>query len=46
MLQIPLRPMTERFGGRTIVIFRAVAIAGCAISLRALITTPFVWAPW
>ncbi|TIU59697.1 MAG: MFS transporter, partial [Mesorhizobium sp.] len=43
LLQIPLGLMAERFGGRAMIVFCALATAACALSLPLLITTPLVW---
>ncbi|RJT42039.1 MFS transporter [Mesorhizobium waimense] len=43
LLQIPLGLMAERFGGRAMIVFCALATAACALSLPVLITTPLVW---
>ena len=43
ILQIPLGLMAERFGGRAMIVFCALATASCAISLPLLIATPFIW---
>ncbi|MGX5847013.1 MFS transporter [Mesorhizobium sp. PL10] len=43
LLQIPLGLMAERFGGRAMIVFCALATAACALSLPMLITTPLVW---
>lgn len=43
LLQIPLGLMAERFGGRAMILFCALATSACALSLPLLITTPLVW---
>ncbi len=43
LLQIPLGLMAERFGGRAMIVFCALATAACALSLPLLITTPLIW---
>jgi len=43
LLQIPLGLMAERFGGRAMIVFCALATSACALSLPFLITTPLVW---
>jgi MFS family permease len=43
LLQIPLGLLAERFGGRAMIVFCALATAACALSLPLLITTPLVW---
>ncbi|MGX9145076.1 MFS transporter [Mesorhizobium sp. 128a] len=43
LLQVPLGLMAERFGGRAMIVFCALATAACALSLPVLITTPLVW---
>lgn len=42
-LQIPLGLLAERFGGRAMIIFCALATAVCAALLPLLITTPAIW---
>jgi MFS family permease len=42
-LQIPLGLLAERFGGRAMIIFCALATAVCAVLLALLITTPLIW---
>ncbi|PDQ19780.1 MFS transporter [Mesorhizobium sanjuanii] len=43
LLQIPLGLMAERFGGRAMIVFCALATAACALLLPLVITTPLVW---
>ncbi|PTE09190.1 MFS transporter [Mesorhizobium helmanticense] len=43
LLQIPLGLMAERFGGRAMIVFCALATAACALLLPLVITTPPVW---
>ncbi|MET3521984.1 MFS transporter [Mesorhizobium abyssinicae] len=43
LLQIQLGLMAERFGGRAMIVFCALATGACALSLPLLITTPLVW---
>ena len=42
-LQIPLGLLAERFGGRAMIVFCALATAVCAALLPLLITTPVIW---
>ncbi|ESY57591.1 MULTISPECIES: MFS transporter [unclassified Mesorhizobium] len=42
-LQIPLGLLAERFGGRAMIIFCALATTTCAVLLPLLITTPAIW---
>ena len=43
VLQIPLGLLAERFGGRAMIVFCALATAVCAALLPLLITTPVIW---